>query len=82
MIIRRLLLWRALSKGLKVELRNVYLAAFEYFRPGIMRFSRPIRIKHFTPCTRVVDRQPWARGWYIEILCATVRRVTRAEVDY
>ena len=36
-------------KGLKVGLRNVYLAAFEYFRPGIMRFERPIRIKHLFP---------------------------------
>ena len=46
----------ALSKGSKVGIRNVYLAAFEYFRPGIMRFDRPIRSKHFMPCARVVDK--------------------------
>ena len=39
----------ALSKGSKVGIRNVYLAAFEYFRPGSMRFDRPIRIKHLCP---------------------------------
>ena len=52
----------ALSKGSKVGIRNVYLAAFEYFRPWIVRFDRPIRIKHFMPCARVVDKQPWIRG--------------------
>ena len=36
----------ALSKGSKVGIGNVYLATFEYFRPGFMRFDRPIRIKH------------------------------------
>ena len=46
----------ALSKGSKVGIRNVYLAAFEYFRPGIMRFYWPIRIKHFMPCARAVDK--------------------------
>ena len=50
------------SKGSKVDLRSVYLAAFEYFRRGIMRFDRPIRIEHFTSCARVVARQPWVRG--------------------
>ena len=49
MIIRRLLLCRALSKGPNVGLRNIYLAAFEYFRLGIVRFDQPIRIKHFPP---------------------------------
>ena len=58
-IIRRLLL---LSKGSKLCIHNVYLAAFDYFRPGIMCFDRPIRIKHFMPCARVVDKQPWVRG--------------------
>ena len=56
-IIRRLLLCRVLSKDSKVGPRNVYLAAFEYFRPGIMRVDRPIRIKHFRSCARVVDKQ-------------------------
>ena len=58
---------RVLSKGSKVGLRSVHLAAFEYFRPGIMRFDRPIRIKHFTSCARVVDRQPWVRGWRLGV---------------
>ena len=62
MVIQRLLLCRVLSKGSKVSLCNVYLAAFEYFRSGITHFDRPIRIKHFTPCTRVLDRQPWVQG--------------------
>ena len=53
MIIRVLLLWRALLKGSKDGLRNVYLAAFKYFRPEIMRFDRPITIKDFILCTRV-----------------------------
>ena len=30
---------RVLSKDSRVGLRSVYLAAFEYFRPGIMRFD-------------------------------------------
>ena len=46
----------ALSKDPKVGIHNVYLAAFEYFLPGIMHFDRPIRIKHFMPCARVVDK--------------------------
>ena len=39
---------KVLSTGSKVGLCSVHLAAFEYFRPGIMRFDRPIRIKYFT----------------------------------
>ena len=46
----------ALSKDSKVGISNVYLAAFEYFRPGIMRFDRPVRIKHFMSCARAVDK--------------------------
>ena len=44
-IFRHLLLCGALSKCSKVSLHNVYLVAFNYFGPGIMRFDRPIIIK-------------------------------------
>ena len=50
--------YRAMSKGSKVGLHNVYLAAFEYFRPGIMRFDRPIRIKHVTPAPGLLIHSP------------------------
>ena len=58
MIIRGLLLCRALSKGSKFGFRNVYLAAFEYFQPGIMRLHRPIRINSFNPAPGLLIDSP------------------------
>ena len=48
----------ALSKGSKVGIRYVYLAAFEYFRPVILRFDRPIRIKHFMSVPGLLIKSP------------------------
>ena len=53
----------ACRKARKLVFTVFHLAVFEYFRPGIIRFDWRIRIKHFTSCARVVDRQPWVRGW-------------------
>ena len=41
----------------KVGLPNVYLAAFEYFELGLCVFDRKIRIQHFTPFARAVDKR-------------------------
>ena len=57
-IIRHLLLCRALSKSSRVGLRNVYLAALEYFLLGIMHFGRLIRIEHFTPAPGLLIDSP------------------------